>query len=208
VTVNQGSSTASFIDASAAMEVDRTPTGLDPVSIVVDRAGRRAYVFNRRSNSITALDIATHAVAASAATEPEPLRGQLNRAGDRLYVIHGGSAFMTVYAVPELTLQNRVFVGLGATAIKVDPRTDLIYVAVEGDRELRVYDPMSFIPVKHVEVPGAVGYMAIADAENTLYALIPERRTIAAIQLTSGRTLGLVDVGADPYAVVLAGERF
>ena len=49
--------------------------------------------------------------------------------------------------------------------------------------------------------------MAIDDAANTLLALVPERRTIAVVDLTSRTLLAEIPVGAEPYAVALAGER-
>jgi hypothetical protein len=114
---------------------------------------------------------------------------------------------MTVFALPALTVANRVFVGLGMEAIKVDSRTDLIYVGRQGEARLQVFDPASYLPVDYVEVPGDVSYMAIDDANDALFLVVPSRRSVAVVELTSWKLLASFDVGDEPYQVVLVGER-
>ncbi len=92
--------------------------------------------------------------------------------------------------------------------MKVDPRTDLIYLSHGDDRRISVYDPVSLQPIDRFDVPGSVSHMTIDDAENTLLALVPERRAIAVFDLTSRKLLAEIPVGAAPYAVAFAGERF
>jgi YVTN family beta-propeller protein len=205
--INQASNTASFVDPLAARETDRVSLGYEPWWLLVDRLGRRAYVLNRRSNTITVLDVVTHTVVSSAATEPEPIAAQLSRDGSLLYVIHGGSAYMGVFSVPSLAQVKRVFVGLGASGVRVDSRTDLVYVAAEGEDVIRVFDPFSLLPVKTFKVPGSASRMAIHDAQNAMFLLLPERRAIAVVDLTTWRTVAVLDVGPDPFGLAVAGER-
>ena len=56
---NTGSDTVSFVDAASLVETRRIQVGNGPQSVLVDRAGRRAYVFNTLSNTISVLDIGT-----------------------------------------------------------------------------------------------------------------------------------------------------
>jgi hypothetical protein len=113
-----------------------------------------------------------------------------------------------VLSLPDLAVVNRVFVGLGASGIKVDARSDLIYVATRDEARLQVFDPFSFTAVDSIELPDAAGYLAIDDTENTLLALMPERRAIAYIDIPARRVSGVVDVGFDPYLVAIVRERF
>ena len=114
---------------------------------------------------------------------------------------------MTEYALPGLTVSRKIRVGLGATAIKLDPRTDLIYLAHDQDPRIEVYDPFSAIPVDAFDVPDWVSNMAIEDPQDQLFALMPSRRAIAVINLTSRKVLSVIDVSGDPYEVKLAAER-
>ena len=208
VVVNVRSRSVSFVDPLAMSEVARVPVGDAPSALLVDRSGRRAYVANRGAGTVTVVDVANRAVAGTVATDPEPRWMQLSRDGSRLYVVHRGSADLTVFDVPSLAPVARAYVGLGATTMKVDPRTDLIYLSHGDDRRISVYDPVSLQPIDRFDVPGSVSHMTIDDAENTLLALVPERRAIAVFDLTSRKLLAEIPVGAAPYAVAFAGERF
>jgi YVTN family beta-propeller protein len=205
--VNFRSQSASFVDAFTTQELTRVPVGLAPWSVVLQRGGNRAFVLNRRSNNMTVIDLSTRQAIATVPTEPEPLYGQVSRDGKRLYVIHAGSPYMNEYALPGTTVSKRIRVGLGATAIKVDSRTDLIYIGYAEVGRLETYDPFSALPVDAFDLPGWVSNMAIDDPQNQLFALMPARRAIAVIDLTSRKVLSVIDVSGEPYEVKLAAER-
>jgi YVTN family beta-propeller protein len=208
VTVNPGSNSVAFVDPLAGVAVDRVLVGDEPRALLLDRQGRRAYVLNRRGSSVTVLDVVNRTVLATVTTDPEPLRAQLNRDGSRLYVVHRGSPWMAVFTVPDLTPLPRVFVGLGAETLRVDPRTDLIYVGRADEGRLQVFDPASSLAVGSVDVPGPVSYLAIDDVENALIAVIPSLRQLAFVDLVTRRVRSTVDVGRGPFWVAPAAERF
>ncbi len=205
---NGRSNTVSFVDPASMLEISRVQVGQAPTSILLDRSGARAYVFNARSTFISIVDVANRAVAGTIATEYGPLRGQFNRAGNKLYFVSSSSAYLTAVALPTFAPAGRVYVGLGTSAIKVDASTDLLYVAQAGARRLAVFEPFSLLPIDHIDVPGDVSYMAIDDAENALFALVPEQRTIAVVGLAGKRRLGAIGVGFEPRLFALAGERY
>jgi YVTN family beta-propeller protein len=204
--INAGSRSASFVDPDTSQIVGRVQVGDEPWSILLDRRQPRAYVLNRWSNSITVIDVANRTAIGSIPTGPEPLWAQTNRAGTRLYLLCAGSAYMDVLSVPELVVVNRVYIGLGGAALRVDPRTDLIYVAMRGEDRVRAFEPFSFLAVDEFAVPGAVSFIAIDEIDYTLFALLETGNRIAVLDLTSRRLLSTVDVGADPYQVRLTGE--
>lgn len=208
VTVNPGSDTASFVDTSSGSLIDSVQAGDEPWALLLDRGGRRAYVLNRRSNSITVLDVATRAVVATVPTDPEPLRAQLSRDGSRLYLVARGSAYLTVFSVPDMTVVRTVFVGLGAGALKVDPRSDLVYVGRADEGRIQVFDPVSALPVDAIQVPGPVSWLALDDVENALVAVLPATGQVAFVDVTRKRLVGALEVGAEPYQVALVGERY
>jgi YVTN family beta-propeller protein len=206
--LNEGSSSLAFIDVSSGTELGRVPTGNVPVSLLVDRSFRRAYVLNQGSSTITVVDVPTRAVAATIGTDPVPVRAQLNRAGNRLYVVHEASPQMLVLSLPDMSLISRITIGMGAATLKVDSRSDLIYLAKRGDPRIYVYDPFSLIPVDFFDLPAGATWLAIDDAENTLLALMPSRRSVVVVDLPSRRPVGIAEVGEEPYMVTVAGERF
>lgn len=207
VVTNAGSNTASFVDPVAAQEVERVGAGDEPGPLLLDASGGRAYVLNRRSSSITVLDLANRAVAATVGTEAEPIAARVNRAGTRLYVAQAGSTRLAVHALPGLSVATRVNVGLGAGALQLDPRTDQLLVAGARDDRIQVLDPLSFFPLRRIELDASASWLAVDPTENVLYALLPGRRSIAAVDLVSGRVIGALDVGAAPYQAAIAGAR-
>jgi len=201
------SQTASFVDAFTTQEITRVRVGEAPWSVTLQRGGNRAFVINRRSNNLTVIDLGTRQAIATVPTEPEPLFGQVSRDGKRLYVIHAGSPYMNEYALPGLTVSRKIRVGLGASAIKLDSRTDLLYVAHEEVGRIEVYDLFAALPVDAFDVPGWVSNMAIDDPQDQLFALMPTQRAIAVVDLTSRKVLSVIDVSGDPYEIKLAAER-
>ncbi len=204
---NYRAQTASFVDAFTTKELAQVPVGQAPWSIVLQRGANRALILNRRSNNMTIVDLGTRQAIGTIATDPEPLYGAVSRDGRRLYVIFAGSAFMTEYALPGLSVNRKIRVGLGASAIRIDPRTDLIYLGHLDDDRIEVYDSVSALPVDAFDVPGWVSNMAIDDPQDQLFALMPGRQAIAVVDLTSRRVLSIVDVSGEPYEVRLAAER-
>jgi len=206
ISANAGSNTVSLIDPLAMTEIARVQVGEQPISLLQDRNTARFYVFNARSSSISVVDPAQRKVVATVQTENSPLRGQLDRAGTRLYVASSQASYLTVYSVPALSVLQRVYVGVGTTALKVDPDTDFLYVAT-SDGRVSVFDPFSLLPLDYFDAGGAVTWMAIDGAENVLFMLMPEQRSVAAMQLTTRAAAGAFDVGPQPRVLVLTGER-
>ena len=207
VVTNANSNSVSFVDPITAFETDRVNVGEEPSALLLDRSSHRAYVANRRSSSITVLDLPSHAVVTTFATDAIPSRAQLNRAANLLYVAQAGSTYLNVYSVPAYALQKRVFVGLGATSLKVDSRSDLVYLGKSDETVLQVFDPFSLMPVDSIDLPDGTSYLAIDDVENTLLALLPARRAVVFVDLTTRRLVGAVDVGTEPFLVTVIGER-
>lgn len=201
---NRGSNTVSLIDPLAAMELVRLPVGSAPHSVLIDRAGNRGFVFNSLSGTVTVIDLARQVVTASLATGGEPLRGAINREGDRLFVIHRGSPYLSVVNLATLEIA-RVFVGLGMSALKVDTRSDLLYLA--RGAVLEVFDPLGLYPMDTLTIDAAVSYMAIDGDENNLYLVLPGKRQVAVYSLDSRKRIATLDTGDDPCWLNLMGER-
>jgi YVTN family beta-propeller protein len=208
VVANAGSNSVSFVDPASLIEVGRVPATRQPTSVLLDRAGTRAYVFGERSNEITVVDVANRAVVATVSTESAPLRGQLDRAGTRLFVADAASHYLTIYSVPDLAVVRRLFVGLGTTAIKVDPATDLLYVANSIERRLQVFDPFSLIAVGSVPLGAAVDWMAIDDAENALLLLSREAGAVTVVDLATRKPVTSFAVGPGARVLAVSGERY
>jgi DNA-binding beta-propeller fold protein YncE len=138
-------------------------------------------------------------------TDPEPLAAALNRDGTRLYVVHAGSPFLVVHAIPHLGEASRVFFGRGTRALTVDPRTDLIYLGVAGQPTVSVVDPFVMVATSTIDVGGEPRAIVVDPTENRLLVLVPSRRAIVAVDLATLAPVATVEVGAEPQDIAVIG---
>ena len=204
---NGGADSVTFLDTRTLLELARIPVAQGPRSVLLDRTGQRAYVFSPTSNMISVIDVPYRSLAVSAAVEAEPVRGQFNRSGDRLYAICARSPYLLVLDPASLAVITRQFIGMGMTAIKVDTRTDTLYLAMQYDPVLGVYDPFSLSRGAGIPLGGTAAALAIDGDENNLYAVVPERRVVSVVNLVSRKIIGEFDVGSGPLWVAMMGER-
>lgn len=207
VSVNRGSNTVSVIDTRAKVEVRRLNVGEQPASAVIDPLGLRAYIMNSLSHSLSVLDISEKVIYATIGVEGIPLRGAFNRRGDELYVINTDIPYLTVIDPAGLTVTGKIFIGTGAVSIKADTRSGLIYVGNSTGGEISVINPSSSIFIDTIRTGGTAAFISIDDHENTLLALVPERKVLQKINLTNKQIMAEIDVGAGAYALAVMGER-
>jgi len=207
VVSNAGSNSVAFVDSLALVEVGRARAGLQPTALLMDRAGRRAYAFNQGSSNITVIDVAGRAAAGTIPTDGAPARGALNRTGDRMYVVSPASAYMTVLAIPSLATVNKTLVGFNAVSVHVDPRTEYVYVSMGDSGQLQLFAPLTPLPVGRVDLPGPATWLAIDDVGDLLIGVVPSRRGVTAMELTSRKVLPMLETGDAPYGAAVFGER-
>jgi DNA-binding beta-propeller fold protein YncE len=174
---------------------------VDPIT------GRRAFVFNTLSSTISVVDIPNRGIVTTIAVDAGPLRGQFNARGNRLYVIHELSSNLTVIDPASLIVQRRFRVRIGMNSIKVDPRTDLVHLGRKNDPMVEVYEPFSFFPVDSVRTGSGVVYMTIDRDESNLYLVNAQKQKVLVSNLVSKKIVSELDVGEDPYWVTMMGEQ-
>jgi YVTN family beta-propeller protein len=202
----------SVVNTTMLPDISRTSSGRSPSSLMIDRTGRKAFVFNSLSDNISVIDISSRQtsdwqVIGTIATGPEPVRGQFNRAGDRLYVIHAGYPYLLAIDPASFTVVKRVLLGTGAISLKVDTRTDLIYIGKRNDSAVTVYDPFSFSPVDSIPTGGTTSFMTIDNETNNLYLVVPGRKVLMVVNLASRKPVAEIDINEFPAWVTVMGER-
>jgi len=206
VSVNHDSNTVSIIDAVSMFEVERIRVGEGPTSVVVDPSGFRAYIMNTLSSTISVVDLTQRTVAVTLSVEGGPLRGAFNRAGNILYVIGRDTPNLAVVDPSRFSVTEKIFIGTGASFIKVDVRTGLILVGKKFGGEITVVEPSASMSIDTIQVKGKVAFMTIDRQENTLFVTLPDKKILQQINLTSKKTTAEIDIGDGAYAVVVLGE--
>ncbi len=206
LSANYGSGTLSVIDAESMFELRRVSVGEGPTSVVVGPLGVRAYVMDSLLNAIQVVDLTRREPASSIALEESPYRGDFNREGDRLFVITMDSPNLLVIDPATSAVTNRIFLGPGARSIKVDSRTNLVYVGMDAGG-ISIIDPGALIFIDRIPLKGSVEFLAIDSEENTLFALMSEQKKLLKINMVSKRVISEIEVGDSAYGVVIMGER-
>lgn len=207
VSANHGSNSVSFFDAESLTRREWTTVGRGPASLLIDAAGRRALVFNALSSSISVIDLATRSLVATISTDGPPLRGAFNRRGDRLYVIHDRSPYLTVLDARQLTTITRARLRIGVTAIEVDPVRDLVCIGGSNDRSIEFYDPNALMPLYSMRTASGVSFISIGASENALYLVSPGTRSLVVARLADRKVVSEIDVDERPHRVVAMGEK-
>jgi DNA-binding beta-propeller fold protein YncE len=206
VTANRGSNTASIIDARSLVELERVRLPSEPSWLVMDTLKPRAYVLQPLSDAISVIDLARQQVVATRTIEETPVKGAISRDGGSLYLITGNSPNLLVLDPDTLTITARIFIGTGATSIKADPKTGLVYVGNKFG-SIAVVDPSLLLPIDRFKLKGNVAFLNIDNDENTLFAVLPDSHSIQKMNLISQGTSGAIEVEDGCHAVVLMRER-
>ncbi|MDD2582253.1 MAG: hypothetical protein PHR66_09705 [Desulfuromonadaceae bacterium] len=205
--VDAGSNMVSVIDPLSFLELARVSVDDGPSAVLIDPAGLKAYIFNSLAATLSVIDIPRRNVIATIASEAGASRGGFNRAGDRLYTIHELSSYLTILNPTTMSVQQRLYVGMGMISMKVDPLTDLVYAGKKHDAWAEVYEPFSFNTLATIGTGGSATYMTIDGEENKLVVVNAPRHTLQIINLVNYKVEAELDVGAEPYRVALMGER-
>ncbi len=206
LSANKGSNTVSIVDAVSRFEVAKVPVGNSPASITVDRTGRRAFVFGPLTNGVTVIDILGRSVFRTIVTDPGPVRGQFNRRGDRLYVVHETSPYVTVINPSTLTVTSRFPVRFPMDTLKVDPGTDYVYLGGRRSFAVSLYDPLSFAVIDTVQDSGGTVNMTADVEDNTLYLVNQSTNRVLVFERIRKRRVGELDVGDGPTWISVMGE--
>jgi YVTN family beta-propeller protein len=207
LSVNEGSNTVSILDALSLFERTRIRVGENPVWASVDPSGLKAYIMNSSANSISVIDLTQNALSASLGVENAPLMGDFNLEGNELYVIFKDSPNLVVIDPRQSTTAKRIFIGSGAISIKADLQRGLILVGKRHGGEISVIDPFSSMAIDAFQVGGNAAWITIDDEENSLYAVLPDKKALQKIGLTSKQNIAELEAGDQPHAVVLMSER-
>jgi YVTN family beta-propeller protein len=206
VSANRGSNSVSIIDAGSLRERGRLSLPGEPTALISGGPTPWVYAIQQRSNSISVIDSARFEVVDTQILDDTPLRGAVSSDGGSLYVLSRYSSDLLVIDSQTLAERGRINVGGGATSIRVDPKSDLIYVGKKNSG-ISVLDPSSLLPIDRFRFDGYTESLAIDNDENALFVLLPDLQTVQKLDLVGKRLRAVLEVAEGGYSVVLMGER-
>jgi len=207
LSVNAGSGSVSFFGALSLVRQERLSVGNGPGSAVIDPSGARAFVFNTLSDTVSVIDVAGRSLAGTISTDAAPLRGQFSGRGDRLYVIHERSPYMTVLDPRQLSLVTRARLRTRAGAIEVDRVRGLVCLGGSQSAAVEFYDPTALLPLYTLRTRAGVSHLKIDVEDNRLYMVSPDTRSLIVGRLADRKAGAEIDLGDRPYWVAVMGEK-
>ncbi len=94
-----------------------------------------------------------------------------------------------------------------ASAIRLDGRRNLLYLAGPDEATIDVYDPNTLLPVDFLKTTAGVAHLTIDAEDNTLYFASPATRTLGALGLVDRKAIAEIDLVQAPYWVAVMGEK-
>ncbi|MGH3937644.1 MAG: YncE family protein [Pseudonocardiaceae bacterium] len=140
------------------------PVGSYPRGVVVSPDGRRAYVTNNGSGSVSVIDTASTAVVATLPVGDNPGAVAVSPDGGRAYVTNFSSGSVSVIDTASTTVTATLTVGDGPGAVAVSLDGRRAYVTNNGSDSLAVIDTASTTVVATLTVgDGPVGVAVSPD---------------------------------------------
>lgn len=205
ISANYGSGTVSIIDTRSLSEQERFSFDPDPVWIVAGKDNQKAYVLHALSNTVSVIDLTRRNLFASISFAEAPFRGALSRDGENLYIVSQYSADLLVVDTQSYVVTDRIFIGRGSSSVKVDPKSNLVYVG-KTNGEIVIVNLATGMFVDSIPVQQDTRFMAIDGEENVLLAVSETGGTVQKFNLVRKRELALMETEPGSHALVVMGE--
>ena len=206
LSLNPGSDSLSLIDTSALFENQRVLFDSEADGLFVSDDETLAYVLHRETSALTLVNLETPERQTRVALEELPQDGVAAADGLRLFLINAYSGNLSVLAAGNLNVTAQIYIGSGASCLKYDDHSGLVYVGKENG-EIAVVDPRSLMAIDHFFLDGMISNLTIDNEENALFAVLPEQNQLVKIDLVSKHKLGRLELETGANAVVVMGQR-
>lgn len=207
LSLNQESDSISIIDTMSLFERGRIRLLAKPSGIFLGGDETRAYVTHAAANALSVIDLPAQTVRSTVTLDDSPLDGVLSNDGRSIYLINDFSAELSVLDAASLVTENKVFIGRGATSVKADNSSGLLYIG-KNNGEIAVVDSRALIAIDRYSLASeSVQCLTIDNEENALFVVLPQTGNLLKIDLVSKKELGRLELGTGSHTVVVMGER-
>jgi YVTN family beta-propeller protein len=179
------------------------------VSVRITNGGERppiAYAENRFGNTITPIDLATHATGPEIRVGEEPRDAVLNSDGKRLYVANLGGGSISVVDTVEQRAIAKIKVGSSPNGIAIAPDGKTIWVANSDDDTIESIEAASLKASAPIRVGLRPRAIAIAPDGSTLYVSENGSNAVAVVDLRSRSVVATIPAGERPAGLAITPD--
>ncbi len=201
--LSPGSRTLTSISVWSMQQQFRLAVGEGPRSIAQDPVSGNLYVACEDEGRVQIVDPVSATITSSLTLLSAPVEVVIDEQSHLLFL--GGSAQRRIRS---FNLSSEVSGGdqniCGTVAgLAVNPRTRRLYASVPSCRNLAVIRPDVGIEFGSINLPGSPGLMAFDQAYRQLWVVMPEQGSLAVCNANMGQLESVIQVGSDPYQVIL-----
>jgi YVTN family beta-propeller protein len=194
------------LDTTTSAFIATVPVGVRPFALDVSPDGRRVYVPNHDSRSITVIDTATNAVVDTIKVAPNPHWVDLSADGKTLYAANHESNVVSVIDTATDKVLTTVPVGLSPHSIVRHPTKPLLFNVNYDSSSMTVIDTNTNQVVKTIPTASHPQDISLsADGEHIYIAAVDDN----AIQVFNTKTMEItarVPVGRSPTSVAVGRD--
>ena len=182
------------------------PVGTHPVGVVLKADGKRAYVLNEASNSVSVIDTTNgvNTVIKTIQVGTAPSSIAITKSGNKVYVSNAGSNTVSIITTSSNTVTATIQLTSTPTSVAVTPTGSRIYVATVDGLINKYSSSNKLVGTNRVGLnPTKVVFGA--DGKNA-FVVNGDLDTLSVINL-SKNTVKIVEVGDNPVDVVPTPDK-
>jgi len=193
------------LDLPSLKSVASVPVGCNPVRLVFDRSGRRAYVSNQMSDSISVIDVATNRRVDDIAVRGWPAPVVISPDERTLFVTTNADR---LYAIQLATKRVVAAIPLPATShhLTMHPSGKLLYVATRAAGTVMEIDATTFQILRTFPVGGQTQALAVS-ADGTELYVADEAGGLDVLDLRRGTQAAAVRLDGRAYGLALSRDN-
>lgn len=185
--------------------------GRHPAHVVIDQAGRLAFVTNAEDATVSAIDLAEGAVVKAIPTGTYPHGLRLSPEGTELYVANVLDGTVSVIDVEALAEVARIPVGQAPVQVGFVPDGSRAYVSLRDENAVAVIDTATHTAIDKIAVGrGPIQVYATPDGREVYVANEGAREnpddTVSVIDVASGRVAATIATDRGAHGVVASPD--
>lgn len=169
---------AGFLQLESKIPLGNVSGRIDHLAVDLDRG--RLFVAELGNNSVGVIDLSAQKVAGRLTGFKEPQGVAYVKRTDTLYIANAGDGSVLMYEAVELTRTGRIELGDDADNIRVDDRTNEVFVGY-GTGALAVIDSKTRAKTLDISLAAHPESFQLAADGNHIFVNLPEAQQIAVV---------------------------
>jgi YVTN family beta-propeller protein len=183
------------------------PLGNQPERIALTPDGRRAYIVNLGSNSVSVVDLERRAVIATIEVGKLPFNALMSPKGDKVYVGNIRSDSLSVIDTASNQVVRTIETAAGPNAMILGRDKQSLFLTATMAGRVEVISLASGKELRSGDVGDKPGNMVLTSDAKRGYFTRPYGNTVSVLDLSTLSVTGNITVGSNPSVVTLCGTK-